>query len=317
MWPYSFPNTRKDVFNDVPQAGESTCSALTKALLRLPLLLFQVLRQIIDENGNLTATFLSMIYTPGDIKIAFTAPNPSLQKGVWLQCDGAIYPKATYPDLYAAIGDIFATQTNPNVFTYDANGNKVLTTPPPVATGLFRVPDMRGLGPMGVGTLGSGATVTAGVAFGEEQHQITVEEMAPHFHYLANKDTPNGNGGSAPLNSGASFTDPGADASQVANLSESNVICTANSQNNFLMYNLLGSTNFPATLGQSSVEGGKVVGENSGGATAFTLGPDITVYYAAAPHNNIGPTIGCFFMIFAGVPVVTNTTSTDQTLTPI
>lgn len=82
-------------------------------------------------------------------------PNPN-----WLPCDGAEVAQADYPDLYAVIGSIYGA----------------------AAAGNFKLPDMRGRSAAGVGQ-GSGLSdVTIGEAYGEENHVLTVAELASHSH---------------------------------------------------------------------------------------------------------------------------------------
>lgn len=59
----------------------------------------------------------------------------------YLACDGSQYLKTRYPDLYAALGDIYATQWD---------NEKGANFPAP-AQGYFRVPDYRGIFLRGVG----------------------------------------------------------------------------------------------------------------------------------------------------------------------
>jgi microcystin-dependent protein len=80
----------------------------------------------------------------------------------YVLCDGATYngTQQTYSALYSAIG-----------VTYGGTG-----------ASSFRVPDLRGRSPLGVGT-GSGMTTrTMGQSGGEEAHQITIAELPAHTH---------------------------------------------------------------------------------------------------------------------------------------
>jgi len=78
----------------------------------------------------------------------------------WLRCDGASYPTATYPALFADIG-----------YTYGGAGPN------------FNVPNYTRRGLMGDGGAGT-ATIgnTVGAVGGEEAHAQTVGEMATHAH---------------------------------------------------------------------------------------------------------------------------------------
>lgn len=77
-----------------------------------------------------------------------------------LECDGASYLRADYPDLFNIIGTVYGS----------ADSNH------------FNVPDLRGRVPIGAGT-GSGlSTYTLGQQLGEEAHVLTVGELANHTH---------------------------------------------------------------------------------------------------------------------------------------
>jgi microcystin-dependent protein len=80
----------------------------------------------------------------------------------WLLCDGAAYLIEQYPALYNAIGTAFGVG--------DA--------------GTFKVPDLRGRGPIGAGQ-GSGLTNRALAASdGFETHTLTSAELASHRHSI-------------------------------------------------------------------------------------------------------------------------------------
>ena len=77
-----------------------------------------------------------------------------------LACDGASYLRSAYPELFAAIGVTWGS----------ADGTH------------FNVPDFRGRALIGAGA-GSGLTPrTLGDELGEENHLLTVAELAAHTH---------------------------------------------------------------------------------------------------------------------------------------
>lgn len=84
-----------------------------------------------------------------------------------LECDGSQVSQAEYPELYAAIGDLYG-EADP---------------------GYFRLPDLRGRVSLGAGE-GAGLTPRAlADTGGEEQHQLTVPEMPQHFHTISHSHT--------------------------------------------------------------------------------------------------------------------------------
>ena len=78
----------------------------------------------------------------------------------WLPCDGASYLKSAYPNLWAAIGNVWGS--------VDADH--------------FNVPDLRGRVLLGQGTASSGTTFNLGQTGGEETHTLTAGEMPSHTH---------------------------------------------------------------------------------------------------------------------------------------
>lgn len=88
-----------------------------------------------------------------------TSPNAD-----WLPCDGASLLRTDYPALFAAIGTAYGSVDSLH----------------------FSIPDLRGRVAVGVGA-GAGLTPRAlGDVFGEEQHQLTVAELASHQHSTGN-----------------------------------------------------------------------------------------------------------------------------------
>lgn len=95
--------------------------------------------------------------TPGIIAMYGGAVAPT----GWLLCDGSTVNRVTYAALFSAVGTAFGA----------GDGS---TT--------FKLPDLRGRSPLGVGT-GSGLTArTMGASGGEETHVLTDAEMPVHDH---------------------------------------------------------------------------------------------------------------------------------------
>lgn len=94
----------------------------------------------------------------GEIVCVASASNPN--PGHWLACDGSSLLRASYPDLFTAIGTAFGA----------ADGTH------------FSIPDLQGRTSVGTGT-GSGLSArTLGDSFGEETHVLTTAESASHSH---------------------------------------------------------------------------------------------------------------------------------------
>lgn len=106
----------------------------------------------------------------------------------WLLCYGQAISRTTYSDLFSAIGTIWG------------NGDGSTT---------FNVPDLRGrlvagadnMGGSPAGRLGGGASggitgsATVGATGGEQNHQLTVSELAAHTHAGSNTTVSFGTGG--------------------------------------------------------------------------------------------------------------------------
>lgn len=94
--------------------------------------------------------------------IAFAGPTSPDPK--WIVCDGSSLLRTAYPDLFTVIG-----------ITY---GN--------VDSTHFNLPDLRGRTAIGAGT-GSGLSARAlGDSFGEEDHVLSIGELAAHVHDTGN-----------------------------------------------------------------------------------------------------------------------------------
>lgn len=117
------------------------------------------------KDSNIPDAGLSSQWAAGDIKT--TAATTFVG---WLLCNGAAVSRTTYATLYAALGGAASPF---------GQGDGSTT---------FNVPDARGRAIIGVGTgpaYGGKPIMTArtmGDKVGEENHVITVEELAPHSH---------------------------------------------------------------------------------------------------------------------------------------
>lgn len=98
----------------------------------------------------------------GEIVTMASTTNPDPVR--WLPCDGASLLRTDYPELFAAISTTYGF--------VDATH--------------FSLPDLRGRVPMDTGT-GPGLTARSlGDILGEENHQLTVAELASHVHTTGN-----------------------------------------------------------------------------------------------------------------------------------
>lgn len=114
-----------------------------------------------DDAADLFATAFDTIRecnVIGEI-IAYATTNPPAGT---LACDGATYLRVDYPVLYAALASAFISDSDH-----------------------FIVPDLRGRSIVGIGT-GTGLTARAmNDDGGEENHQLSVGELASHNHTLS------------------------------------------------------------------------------------------------------------------------------------
>lgn len=83
------------------------------------------------------------------------SPNPN-----WLPCDGSLVAEADYPDLFVVIGD-----------TYGSSGSS------------FRLPNLLGRSPVGVGSADSGmADYPLGAEYGTSEVTLTEAQIPAHSH---------------------------------------------------------------------------------------------------------------------------------------
>jgi microcystin-dependent protein len=115
---------------------------------------------------------------PGEVKLwpGSALPDP-VKYGKWVWADGAVYVVATYPLAAAAI----ATQWRTFGGASDPGASN------------FRVPDIRGLAPVGMDAMPGGSranrmtravAITLAARTGEETHVVSVAEMPVHAHSI-------------------------------------------------------------------------------------------------------------------------------------
>jgi microcystin-dependent protein len=165
----------------------------------------------------------------------------------WLLCDGNSYPTATYPALFNAIG-----------YNYGGSGAN------------FSVPDFRGRVAVGYGQ-GAGLTNRGiGGSGGEENHPLTVAEIAAHSHAASQPDHYHNIPGAGNHSHSASMGDHqhGIPASGNHTHSDSGHVHS--------VVNCIGAANAQPGSGQYSAAGGTNTG---------------TGYAQLSYSGNIGPTL--------------------------
>jgi microcystin-dependent protein/cytoskeletal protein CcmA (bactofilin family) len=139
----------------------------------------QVLTGSLDVSGNVTTTqdvHSRSVYTTGNYYLDNYVLIPAgtvIQSAAinapagWLNCDGSLVSRTTYPDLFSAIA-----------YTYGGSDTS------------FNLPDLRGRACIGAGQ-GVGLTNRAlGSAGGEENHTLTSDQMPSHTHSLIRRINP-------------------------------------------------------------------------------------------------------------------------------
>jgi len=136
----------------IPDPSASMCGNFINSLLKLPVLLYQWIQQVEGTSsggGGGGGGTVAGTLKPGDL--IFSAA-PAAADSTRLLCDGTEYPQATYPALFAAIGNIYGTPSN------SAN---------------FKVPNFSGRFPVGVGNFPNAGAVSLGNTGGSDQQAIS------------------------------------------------------------------------------------------------------------------------------------------------
>lgn len=121
-------------------------------------MLWQLINWMFDTSGFVSVAFRQNVVPSGQI-IPMAGQLPSNNN--YLLCDGSEVSKSTYADLYAAIGDAWGAASN---------------------SSNFKLPDLRAVFLVGVGSFQSGAAVALGQIVGSETVKLTVDQMPPHTH---------------------------------------------------------------------------------------------------------------------------------------
>lgn len=114
----------------------------------------------------------------------------------WIVCDGTAYSQADYPELFAALGNIYNTQINPTT-------GLAWIAP---SAGQFRVPDMRGLFLRGEGTASGGDAVTIGGHQGQKTAKNGIGAVASGTSLTASVPMSNGGNSNGMWHNGPSIS---------------------------------------------------------------------------------------------------------------
>lgn len=133
--------------------GETVCDLL-KGLLSMSSTLYNWFDWAFDDDGTVSDEFMADLQTTPAGMLGFYPVN-RVPDG-WLLCNGQAVSRATYANLFAAIGTIYGVGDGATTFNLPNAQGRVLMG----ATGTY-----------GVGTTG-----------GEETHTLTETEMPSHTH---------------------------------------------------------------------------------------------------------------------------------------
>lgn len=161
------PVTPQEICDTVPSPTASICDRVKAALVVLPAKLCQIFGYIFDANGNPSTAFIRDI-TSTVIPTGMVIPYLSdITPTGWLACTGGPISRTAYADLFSVIGTRYGA------------GDGVTT---------FNLPDFRGRALIGAGQ-GAGLSLRSlGDDVGEEDHVLTVPELAGHTHTVNNAD---------------------------------------------------------------------------------------------------------------------------------
>lgn len=162
--PFNVPTTFRSL---VSQASEDKCLVLNRSVLQLPLRVYQLLAWMFTGE-DISNGFRAQVWPAGSIiqSAALVAPS-----GNWLECNGAEVSRATYADLYAAIGDTYG----------DGDGAST-----------FNLPDLRGRAILGAGQLNTVGTPDVAGATYAQGEQIGKESVVLEMTHLPSEPPPLG-----------------------------------------------------------------------------------------------------------------------------
>lgn len=162
----SAPNTPADFKALISTPSASMCSNFVNTLLKLPVLIYNFMKWLLDDTGNLSKNALNQVLQTGSLELSACTLN---EDGTRLLCDGREVSQTTYAALYAALGNTYGT----------------------ASAGNFKLPNWKGMAVVGLGsntdTNGVTGTFNLGVKYGEFKHTQTKDEAAlpDHTHPVA------------------------------------------------------------------------------------------------------------------------------------
>lgn len=146
-----------------PNGGTNYTITSTTQLLSVPYALYArnagraESAAVADQANSLSAAGAGGLSVPLGTILPYAGTGSSVPAG-WLLCDGASYQPSQYPELFSLIGN-----------TYGSN------------QGQFRVPDLRGRGPVGY-NVNEGEFNALGKTGGAKTHTLSLNEMPNHNH---------------------------------------------------------------------------------------------------------------------------------------
>jgi len=138
----------------VPSGTSSLCDRMLKVFLQLPRKFCDLASYLFNEDGTLTEAFIREVAV---LPVGMIVPQATtVVPNGWLLCDGREVSRATYPQLFAALGTTYG------------NGDGSTS---------FNLPDYRGRF-----LLGKSSTRSIGDTGGEETHLLTGAESGTSAH---------------------------------------------------------------------------------------------------------------------------------------
>lgn len=142
----------------IVSTSSNLCQAFLRVFLQMPVKLSQFMTWMLGTDGNISNAFRAQLFPAG---IVVESAGASVPEGTWLECDGASYERAAYPELFTSIGTIYGSVDGTH----------------------FNVPDKRGRCGIGKGQLvandgvTTGQTYTQGTRIGSEGATLSMANL--------------------------------------------------------------------------------------------------------------------------------------------